>query len=607
MIHPHRRWEDLVAGFRWDVPEEFNFGAPVDAWATDRSAGVALYWEDEAGREERLDVLGPQAGVEPGDERARRRWVVARGDPVLVMLPRIPAWQVAMLAGMKLGALVIPCTASLRAKDIAYRARHSGARAIVTTVEQAPEVDAALADEGGVPIRVALGGAPAGWHDWDALLAAAQPTGVAARTRSDEPALCFYTSGTTKDPKAVLHTHAYTVRASLDGRVLARPPAHGPPLDDRRHRLGQGGVRRALRSVDERRAGLHVQRPLRSRARARSPRALRDIRLLRAADGVPPAGEAGPLALAAAAAPPLRRRRRAAQPRGDRTPGTRPSDSSSTTATDRPRARSSPPTSPGCRSGRGSMGKPFPGHDLRVIDDAGVEAARRRGRRPGAARPSAVALPRVLEGSRGDGRVPARRVVPHRRPCASRRGRLPLVRRPRRRRHHLRRLPHRPVRGRERAARASRRSSSRRWWRAPTPIAGEIVKAFVVLRPGHAPADALAQQLQDHVKRRHRAVQVSARDRVRRRAAEDGERQDPARRAARARAGAEVAEVVAPERGDEGRRPDGATRHVLVLLACYRRRPAVRGGRGGRWDVSVLKVDRLPGTRYPLPVDSRGG
>ena len=53
MIHPHRRWEDLVAGFHWDVPEEFNFGGLVDAWATDRSR-LALYWADEAGREAHL-------------------------------------------------------------------------------------------------------------------------------------------------------------------------------------------------------------------------------------------------------------------------------------------------------------------------------------------------------------------------------------------------------------------------------------------------------------------------------------------------------------------------------------------------------------------------
>ena len=106
----------------------------------------------------------------------------------MVMLPRVPAWQTAVVGGLKLGALVIPCTASLRAKDIAYRARHSGARAIVTTVEQTSEVDAALVDVPGLGVRVAVGGGPAGWHDFDAVLAGASSGGVPARTRCDEPA-----------------------------------------------------------------------------------------------------------------------------------------------------------------------------------------------------------------------------------------------------------------------------------------------------------------------------------------------------------------------------------------------------------------------------------
>ena len=208
MITVRRRWQDLVAEFRWNVPEEFNFGALVDAWATDRSR-VALYWEDEAGRTARLSFWDLKQATNRM-MNALAGLGVTRGDPVLVMLPRVPAWQTAVIGALKLGALVIPCTTTLRAKDIAYRARHSGAKAIVTTVAQAPEVDRALADGPAVPTRLALGGAPAGWHDLEAALARASSGGIPARTRSDEPALCFYTSGTTKDPKAVLHAHRYT-------------------------------------------------------------------------------------------------------------------------------------------------------------------------------------------------------------------------------------------------------------------------------------------------------------------------------------------------------------------------------------------------------------
>lgn len=208
MIGPARRWEELTAAFRWDMPEDFNFGALIDAWATDRSR-VALVAEDAAGRSVRLtfwDVAKASNRV----QHALAALGVRRGDPVLIMLPRMPAWHVAVVGALKLGALVVPCTATLRAKDLAWRLRHSEARAVVTTIEQVPEVERAIEQvDRPPPARVAVGGAPAGWHDWDRLLARAADTGAPARTRTDEPALCYYTSGTTKEPKAVLHGHGY--------------------------------------------------------------------------------------------------------------------------------------------------------------------------------------------------------------------------------------------------------------------------------------------------------------------------------------------------------------------------------------------------------------
>jgi len=144
MITPGRRYDDLVAHFTWNVPQEFNFGALVDAWATDRSR-VALYWENERGETARL-TFWDVAKASNRMMNALAGLGVRRGDPVLVMLPRRPEWQAAIIGALKLGALVIPCTASLRAKDIAYRVAHSGARAIVTTVAQTAEVDAAVPD-----------------------------------------------------------------------------------------------------------------------------------------------------------------------------------------------------------------------------------------------------------------------------------------------------------------------------------------------------------------------------------------------------------------------------------------------------------------------------
>jgi medium-chain acyl-CoA synthetase len=203
--------------FRWRVPKHFNFGTDViDRWGADRGR-VALYWEDEGGRTARLTFW--DVSVQSNRfAHAMRGLGIERGDPLMVMLPRIPEWQVAIIGGLKAGALVIPCTTSLRAKDIRYRARHSGAKAIVTLAENAEVVEAVVSDCPELRIRIGVGAAPAGWREFGALLsdASAEPVGV--RTRSDDPALVYYTSGTTKDPKAVLHTHAYTFSHRLTGK-----------------------------------------------------------------------------------------------------------------------------------------------------------------------------------------------------------------------------------------------------------------------------------------------------------------------------------------------------------------------------------------------------
>ena len=75
---------------------------------------------------------------------------------------------------------------------------------------------------------------------------------------------------------------------------------------------------------------------------------------------------------------------------------------------------------------------------------------------------------------------------------------------------------------------------------SPDPVRGEIVKAFVVLRAGHAAGDALARELQEHVKRVTAPYKYPREIEFVDEPAEDGQRQDPARRAARARAAARV-------------------------------------------------------------------
>lgn len=209
---PMRDYVETCARFRWQVPEAFNFGADVvDALAADEDR-LALIWCDASGAEERLTF----ANVSRASNRLARTLAdsgVAKGDRVIIMLPRWPQWQIAMTACLKLGAVVVPCITMLTERDLAYRLEHSGANAIITTTDGAAKVP----EDARLRAGIAVGGAT-GWRDWDEALASGSDCFDAAIVYAEDPAAIYYTSGTTGGPKGVTHA----ARALYVWRATAR-------------------------------------------------------------------------------------------------------------------------------------------------------------------------------------------------------------------------------------------------------------------------------------------------------------------------------------------------------------------------------------------------
>jgi acetyl-CoA synthetase len=128
---------------------------------------------------------------------------VARGDRVMLMLPnRVELWE-AMLAGMKLGAVLVPTTMLVSTADLVDRMDRGRVAHVIVQASEAAKFDGVPGDY----TRIAVGAPVPGWHDFAGAAAAPQAFVPDGTTLATDPLLLYFTSGTTAQPKLVLHSH----------------------------------------------------------------------------------------------------------------------------------------------------------------------------------------------------------------------------------------------------------------------------------------------------------------------------------------------------------------------------------------------------------------
>ena len=199
--------QDPRATFTWNVPPKFNFARDViDRLAGENRLGL-LFIDREGARHEY-----PFAQISELSQRyaaALAAHGITAGDRVIVSLPKIPQWIFVMAALDRLGAVSIPCAEQLRAKDLLFRATHSSAVAVVAGVDNYAEAEQMRAAAKTLHSFFIVGGTADRWTDLDAAAQTAQPF-AGVDTQTSDWAYIVYTSGTTKDPKGVVHDRGYT-------------------------------------------------------------------------------------------------------------------------------------------------------------------------------------------------------------------------------------------------------------------------------------------------------------------------------------------------------------------------------------------------------------
>ncbi|WP_439816791.1 AMP-binding protein [Zavarzinia sp. CC-PAN008] len=189
-----------VAGFEWPKLEHFNWALDHFDVMAQGNDSPALHIVDDAS-EVKLSFAELSARSNQVANYLRALGV-KRGDRMLLMLGNVvPLWEV-MLAAMKLGAVVVPATMLLAPADLEDRLARGRLKHVVAD----SSVTDKFATLGSEFTRIAVGGAD-GWHDY--ARAYDQPTGFApdGETKATDPLLLYFTSGTTAKPKLVLHSH----------------------------------------------------------------------------------------------------------------------------------------------------------------------------------------------------------------------------------------------------------------------------------------------------------------------------------------------------------------------------------------------------------------
>lgn len=205
--------EDFKKNFKIKVPENFNYGYDVvDVWAEKEPQKKALCWTNDQG--DHVDFTFSEI-KKYTDQTAFyfQSLGIGQGDMVMLILKRRYEFWFSIIALHKLGAVVIPATHLLTKKDIAYRANAADIKMIVCAGEETimSHIKEAMPDSPTIKKLVSVGPVvPEGFEDFHKGIENAGPFVRPENVNTNEDtSLMYFTSGTSGEPKMVIHDFLY--------------------------------------------------------------------------------------------------------------------------------------------------------------------------------------------------------------------------------------------------------------------------------------------------------------------------------------------------------------------------------------------------------------
>ncbi len=236
--HTFSDYEALKAGYKVDVPQDFNFAYDViDVIAAEEPERRAMIHVGPHGETREFNFAW-FAEHSARLANALKNRGVQKGDRIMLVLYRSVEFWISMLALHRIGAVAIPGPAQLTVKDIAFRASYGHIKGIICEDTVTERVEKARKEYDGwqffiqtrspgtsgpsdAPLCCKSPSLPEGWIDFRDLLAEGA-THMAKPARpelaaGDDPLLIFFSSGTTGMPKMVQQSHTYPLGHYITG------------------------------------------------------------------------------------------------------------------------------------------------------------------------------------------------------------------------------------------------------------------------------------------------------------------------------------------------------------------------------------------------------
>jgi len=220
----NNQYHALFNDFQWDVPERFNIADVCCRRWSHEQKQIAIFYEDSTGNCRKLTYrhLYQQANQL---SNLLRQQGVQRGDVVACIMPQRPEMAVTMMACLQMGAIVMPLSHLFGPEALEYRLRHSDATTLIldqTGVDAYMQI-AQHCSQLKTIIGVDCQQVPKNFAalEWETYVGEMPKKFESEKTRATDPAILIYTSGTTGDPKGALIPHS-AILGNLPGFVASQ-------------------------------------------------------------------------------------------------------------------------------------------------------------------------------------------------------------------------------------------------------------------------------------------------------------------------------------------------------------------------------------------------